>query len=173
MNRSLLVSSRAEPGLRLRAIVPADLEDLRIWKNANKAAFFFQDEITPAMQRAWHEGYLRRPDDFMFMVERGGEVLGCLGFRLLKDGSADAYNIMAKPGASGRGAMGAAMVLMCSFIQARFTKHIGCLVVKGNAAARYYARCGYRAAADGGDHVVFKLDAAAFRPVEFNAAEGA
>jgi RimJ/RimL family protein N-acetyltransferase len=170
MNRNLVVTSRATPRVSLRAAAPGDLEDLRAWKNANKAGFFFKDEITPAMQKAWYEGYLARPDDFMFLVEHEGRKVGCLGFRLLGTGEADAYNIIAAPGAAGKGLMGPAMALLCSYASKR-TKDIGCRVLKDNPAVGYYERCGFKIVGDAGDHHVFKLDWSRFVPVEYEISE--
>lgn len=165
MDRPLIVTSPAFPGLRLRAAGPGDLEDLRSWKNANVAGFFFKGEITPAMQARWYADYLARPDDFMFVVEKDGSKAGCMGFRVVAGGAADTYNMIVDPAAKGKGIMKAAMLLMCSYIAKTRTKDIGCLVVKGNPAVGYYEHCGYRVAGDGGDHHVLKLDWKIFQPV--------
>ncbi|MEK7382201.1 MAG: FAD-dependent oxidoreductase [Elusimicrobiota bacterium] len=157
MNRPLSLVSPTEPCVTLRAAGPGDLEQLRVWKNANKNGFFFQGDITPEMQKAWYGSYLLRPEDFMFVVEHEGRKVGCMGFRLQKDGSADVYNIIAAPGGAGRGLMKAAMALMCAHIAAHHTKDIGCLVVKGNPAAAFYEHCGFKIVAAGGDHHILKL----------------
>ncbi|MEQ1919651.1 MAG: GNAT family N-acetyltransferase, partial [Elusimicrobiota bacterium] len=153
------------PGLRLRAVGPGDLENLRAWKNANVAGFFFRGVITPAMQAEWYEAYRARPDDFMFIVEKDGIQAGCMGFRIRNSGEADTYNMIAAPEAKGRGIMKAAMILMCSYIAQTRTKDIGCLVVKGNPAVSYYEHCGYRVTGDGGDHHVLSLDWSVFKPI--------
>ena len=165
MDLPLILTSPSAPGLRLRAVGPGDLEDLRAWKNANVAGFFFRGEITPAMQAQWYEAYRGRPDDFMFIVEKDGAKAGCLGFRILPGGEADTYNMIAAPESKGKGLMKAAMLLMCSYIASTRTKDIGCLVVKGNPAVSYYEHCGYRVTGDGGDHHILKLDWAVFKPV--------
>lgn len=172
MNRPLVLTAKTEPRVRLRAAGPGDLEDLRLWKNANKAGFFFKGEITPEMQRKWFEGYLSRPKDFMFMAEHAGAKAGCMAFRVLDGGSVDAYNIIGAPGAGGKGLMKAAMALMCSYAAAEFGRDIGCLVLKDNPAVGYYERCGFKIAGDGGDHHVMKLDWTRFTPVPYDAAEG-
>lgn len=165
MDRLLILTTPSAPGLRLRAAGPGDLENLRAWKNANVAGFFFRGIITPAMQAQWYEAYLARPDDFMFIVEKDGIKAGCIGFRMLVGGEADTYNMIAAPEAKGQGIMKAAMLLMCSYIASTLTKDIGCLVVKGNPAVSYYEHCGYRVAGDGGDHHILKLDWKGFLPV--------
>lgn len=171
MNRRLLLTARAEPRVVLRSAEARDLDDLRRWKNANKAGFFFKGEITPEMQAKWFDGYRARPKDFMFVVEHAGVRAGCMGFRTLDDGAIDAYNIIAAPEGAGKGLMKAAMAVMCSYAAKTFTKDIGCVVLKDNPAVGYYEACGFKVAGDGGDHDQFKLDWSRFRAVEFDAVE--
>ena len=165
MDRPLILTSPTVLGLRLRAAAPGDLEDLRAWKNANVAGFFFRGVITPAMQAEWYAAYRKRPDDFMFIVEKDGAKAGCMGYRIMPGGEADTYNMIAAPEAKGQGIMKAAMLLMCSYIAQTRTKDIGCLVVKGNPAVSYYEHSGNGVAGDGGDHHMLKLDWAVFKPV--------
>lgn len=172
MRGALVLTSRGEPRVRLRAAGEGDLEDLRAWKNANKAGFFFRDEITPEMQRKWFAGYLARPKDFMFVVEHGDLRAGCMAFRVQGDGSVDAYNIIASSAGQGRGLLKAAMAVMCSYAADRFTRDIGCLVLKSNPAVGYYRACGFAIVGDGGDHHVFKLDWSRFSPVAYDVSEG-
>lgn len=145
--KGVILESAAEPRVRLRGAGPGDLEELRLWKNANKRWFFFKGDITPAMQKEWFEGYLKRPDDVLFIVESGGRKVGTLGVRV-KEGRYDVYNVVAAPGESGKGYMKAALSAVC----ARFSdKPLGCLVLKGNPAAKFYEACGLRRA--GGDEI--------------------
>jgi len=172
MNRPLVVNCAAEPGLRLRAADAADIEALRVWKNANKSVFFFKDEITVEMQKKWFEAYQRRPKDFMFLVEKDGKKIGCMAFRILDDGSADVYNVIAAPGAAGQGLMKAALAAMCSYAADGFTKDVGCLVLKDNPAVGFYEACGFKIAGDGGGHHVLKLDWTRFKSAGYDAEEG-
>ncbi len=150
----------------LRSIDESDLEDLRVWKNANRRAFFFKDEITPEMQRRWYEGFLARPDDHMFVVEWENLKAGCMGFRLL-GGAADCYNIIGTPQATGRGVLRRAMTLMCSFIAAEHTREIGCKVLCGNPAVGWYQKCGFSIAEDKGDYYQMRLDWYVFSPCAY------
>lgn len=167
MDKSLVVETPIAPRVRLRAVGPEDLEDLRTWKNANKQWFFFKGDITPGMQKEWYESYLERADDLLFIVEHAGGKAGAMGFRILDNGSADVYNVVAAPGAAGRGLMKAAMILLCSRIAATRTKDIGCLVLKGNPAAAYYGRCGFVRTGGEPIHDIFTLDWPRFEPVAF------
>lgn len=171
MNRPLTLTARSEPRVTLRAAAPGDLEDLRAWKNANKAGFFFQKEITPEMQKEWYASYLKRPDDHMFIVEHEGKKAGCMAFRA-EGGAVDAYNIIASPEGAGKGLMKAAMALMCSYAAEKYTRNIGCLVLKDNPAVGYYRACGFSVIGDGGDHRVFKLVWSKKLPVPYDVSEG-
>jgi RimJ/RimL family protein N-acetyltransferase len=171
LNRSLKLTSRHEPPVILRAAAPADLEDLREWKNANKAGFFFQDEITEQMQKDWYAKYLNRPDDFMFIVEQEGLKVGCMGFRLEGSGAIDTYNIIASPAGAGKGIMKRAMAVLCSYAADFYTKDIGCLVLKSNTAVGYYQSCGFNITGRGDKHHIFKLDWTRFRSVAYDVSE--
>ena len=133
MNRAFTLVYEGEPPVSLRTIAEGDLEELRLWKNSNREAFFFKGEITPQMQRDWFNGYLSRSADYMFVVESGGRKAGCMGFRM-EGGAADAYNIIGVPAAQGKGILGRAMRLMCSYILKEHAKRIGCRVLKENPA---------------------------------------
>jgi len=165
VSKSFVVEAEIEPLVRLRAIGRPDIEDLRVWKNSAKAGFFFKGEINELMQKAWFAGYLSRKDDFMFIVEHEGKKAGCLGFRLEK-GRADVYNVIAAPGMGGKGLMTAAMRILCSYIGARHTKNIGCVVLKGNEALKYYDRCGFWISGSGADRDILTLNWDSFRPVK-------
>ncbi len=53
----------------LRPITEADIENLRVLRNANRQFFLGSDEITPEMQKKWFAHYLEKQDDIMFVVE--------------------------------------------------------------------------------------------------------
>lgn len=154
------------PDIRLRTIGESDLERLRVWKNANKAAFFFKGEITPEMQRDWYAKFLKRQDDYMFTVEARNTPCGSMGFRI-EDKEADVYNIMASPDGRIPGAMTAAMRVLCSFIAAAYRPlYTGCKVVRGNAALDYYKRCGYEVFEEKPDYYHLRISKA-FTPVPY------
>jgi hypothetical protein len=170
MNRSILLTANSFPQISLRSAGVDDLDDLRHWKNANKSGFFFKKEITPEMQKEWFAAYGGRPDDYMFIVESQGIKAGCMAMRV-EGKSIDVYNIIASPQGVGKGLMMSAMTMMCSFAAMRYTKDIGCLVLKDNPATSYYQRCHFLIVGDGGDHHIFKLDWTRFQPVELTVME--
>lgn len=156
---NVVMDSRTEPRVRLRPAGPDDLEQLRLWKNANSRWFFFKGEITPAIQKEWYAAYVKRSDDIMFVVEHDGKKAGVMGYRILQDGRADVYNIIAAPGFEKKGLMKAAMLLMCTHLSEMRVKSIGCLVLKGNPAAAYYEACGFRRTGADEIHDIFTLEA--------------
>ena len=139
------------------------MEDLRVWKNANRRAFFFKGEISAPMQEEWFKGYLLRPQDFMFVVESDGQRSGTMGFRI-QDGAADCYNIIGLSAVAGRGIMAGAMRLMCSFILAEQAPVVGLKVLKDNPAAGWYQKkCRFRVIGEGADYFQLRLDTARFQ----------
>lgn len=97
--KNAIIYSRGAADYRLRSIGPGDIDELRSWKNLNKASFFLRADITPEQQSEWFAAFSDRPGDHMFIVEQAvedsWEKIGCMGFRLLEDeGCVDAYNII-------------------------------------------------------------------------------
>lgn len=166
MNRPLTLLGEDAPSVALRAVEIADIEQLRLWKNANKNAFFFKEDISPAAQERWFEGYLKRPADFMFIVESRAMKAGCMGFRVIEN-AADCYNIIGAPEARGRGIMREAMILMCSYIRAEHSSRIGCAVIRGNSAVSWYEKCGYRIASTEKDFYRLELDFSRFSTIPY------
>ena len=82
--------------MAVRLINEGDLDNLRKWKNANKASFFYKKNITVKQQEKWFADYLERnkkETDFMFIVECDGVSVGCIGYRIIY-GVIDIYNFM-------------------------------------------------------------------------------
>lgn len=171
MNQQLTLASPEIDGVTLRSIVATDQENLCQWKNANRFAFFYQESISPEEQARWFQGYLERTNDWMFVVEAEGRVIGCLGFRLLEGEAgdhADVYNVILGDATMGRrGWMRRALRLLCSFILARFTREIGVKVLSANSAVEWYQKTGFRLVADHENHVDLRLDLTHFQPCAF------
>ena len=158
------------PSMRLRqASTPDDSELLRVWKNAHRQHFFFKDEITPAMQEKWFAKHQTRKWDVMLLVEEAPEgaafrPTGCMGFRLMENGTIDLYNIL-------RGqrlpastiTMGQAFTLMLGWLAETYRLPIRCEVLAKNPVRGWYEALGLevleeRAAPE--PHVLYQLNAA-------------
>ena len=168
MRDSFIVTSNDLPGVSLRTAGADDCEDLRTWKNSNRQSFFHTDPISPEQQRAWFEGYLGRPDDWMFMVEASGDraAIGCMGFRAV-EGQADVYNvILGRAEYQGRGVMAAALRLMCSFARSELGSEIVARVLTTNPAVGWYRKNGFDVLTESSTHYLIKLTDTRFTPVQ-------
>lgn len=162
MNRKIVLESPVYSGISLRAIGREDLENLRTWKNENRQYFFFQGIISPEGQRQWFEDYSKREHDYMFLVLSEGHSAGCMGFRLL-EGKGDIYNvILGVTGMGGRGIMGKALNIMCSYALKKYPSGLALKVLIGNPAREWYFRNGFRKIETKKDHLVLEADPAAY-----------
>jgi RimJ/RimL family protein N-acetyltransferase len=163
MNRKYLLSCLEYPGILLRTIGYEDLGNLRNWKNENRQFFFFQGIISPEDQRNWFEGYLQREHDYMFMVLSDGGIIGCMGFRL-QDGKGDIYNvILGVPEMGGRGTMGKAFNVMCSYALKNYPSGLGLKVLTENPARDWYLRNGFQKSGTKEDHLLLEVDPAVYK----------
>ena len=154
--------------VRLYSIQESDCENLRRWKNAHRAAFFYQGIITPDQQLDWFRKYHDRADDFMFIVFAQDHAIGCMGFRMI-DGRADIYNvILGEAEYGGKGWMSQAIQLLCSFIYTEFSHLIVAQVITHNPALTWYRKNGFREIATRENYVEIELDLARFCPCAFH-----
>jgi len=132
------------PGLVMRAARIQDLETLRVWKNDQKAFFFYQIEISPDQQMHWFEGFVTRPYDLMFLVEYGQTVFGCMGVRW-KEEHWDIYNVILGIQAFGkRGLMGMCFQTLLSFAYSLHQAPITLQVLSTNPAVTWYEKQGFK-----------------------------
>lgn len=164
MNNNVILTS-PELDISLRTITADDLENLRVWKNTNRFAFFYQEIITPNQQREWFAKYLARTHDYMFIVEYIGQAIGCMGFRILEQ-YADIYNVI-RARAEGKGVMSQALRLLCSFIATDFTRDIRARVLLANPARTWYQKNGFTEIALYDTYVEVQLAWTHFRPCAF------
>jgi ribosomal protein S18 acetylase RimI-like enzyme len=157
MKESFLLVSEALPGIALRSAGPADCDDLRAWKNDNRRYFGSRELISAEGQRQWFAGYLRRPDDWMFMVLEGARSIGCMGVRA-RDGQADLYNvILGRPERGRRGLMAGGLRLLCSFARERLGLAIVARVIKQNPALAWYRKRGFAVVGEEDPYVLIAL----------------
>ncbi len=117
-------------------------DSLRRWKNRHAASFFYQQAISDKAQRDWFKAYLRRSEDFMFMVMLGDQAIGCIGIRL-RGGIWDVYNVIRvvssiKPA----GFMSLAFNLIIKFAQGVRSTSIQDHIVAGNSAISFHLKNG-------------------------------
>jgi RimJ/RimL family protein N-acetyltransferase len=165
MNESFVLTS-SECDITLRAITEGDLENLRVWKNAHRFAFFYQEIITPDQQHKWFQGYLTRAHDYMFIVECENEPIGCMGFRLIEQ-YADIYNVIRARADLGKGAMSQTLRLLCSFIATDFTRDIRARVLLTNPARAWYRTNAFTEIAQYDTYVEMQLDWSRFQVCSF------
>jgi len=116
MNNTLRISALSDKSIILKSIALQDQEILRTWKNKNKEYFFFKEEINQEMQQVWFNGYLRDPNNYMFIIEYNLRSVGCIGFKVTPEG-ADIYNVILGDDAFAKsGIMSRSMKIMCSYI---------------------------------------------------------
>lgn len=151
MNRKIQIT-RMDSAIRLRTARVEDLENLRVWKNNCRTSFFYQKVIQPEQQKQWFDGYLKRDDDYMFIIEEGGardeqmayHPFGCMAFRVTDDSTIDLYNIIRGENSLGQASMRTAMYMMLNYIVNYFpNKKIKCDVLKDNEAVKWYQKCGF------------------------------
>lgn len=138
--------------IRLRAADVADLQNLRLWKNANREYFFHKEEISTVQQDAWFGSYQTRSLDFMFVVCANEKAVGCMGIRLLES-SWDVYNVILGEGEHGkRGIMGAAFQQMLAFAQTLKPSPITLKVLQKNPAVGWYQKQGFSITSESDDY---------------------
>lgn len=64
--------------ITLRPVTSSDLEKMRTWRNSDWARSFFltNDIISEEQQIAWYESYLKKTDDYMFIIQLGSIDVG-------------------------------------------------------------------------------------------------
>lgn len=162
----MIILTGDKQGLRLKQAEAADMEDLRVWKNANREWFFYKKEITPEQQTGWFAKHQARKYDVMFMVqEADGEAwvnTGCMGFRVTEGGLIDLYNIMRGRKVEGSGhTMGEAFCLMNAYLAKTYALPVTCEVLEANPARAFYERNHMAVTeqrAEPEPHVIYTLD---------------
>ncbi len=148
--KTLKLISVQYPDLVLELAKEKDIENLRIWKNANRRSFFYQEEISAKEQEKWFASYQKRTEDYMFIVKEvtkesaDAHSIGCLAFRVEDERTIDLYNIIRGQKSKGTASMRNAMYVMLNFIKENYPeKRIKCDVLKDNPAVFWYQKCGF------------------------------
>lgn len=171
MHRIRLLEPQPLEDFRLRYVEERDLELLRVWKNKNKKSFFYQNEILPKQQKEWFFGFIKRPDDYMFMIElvrnTSQEPIGCMGFRVIGN-DVDIYNVIRGKKTETGVTMGDALQLMLNFVVSEFyNKHIICKVLADNPAVGWYERNDFTISVRKSDYFLMKFNKNKLQKIEF------
>lgn len=143
--------------IALRLIEDQDLAATLAWRNRDEARVWFKtsDKISPASHQSWFENYLRKDDDYLFIVEASGRSVGqCAIYGIdLMSGSAEVGRFLAAPDEGGKGYMGRSCALLVRFAaDALKLRYLFLEVFANNTrAAKVYAACGFREEGRSGD----------------------
>lgn len=156
IEHNILRSETAHTGLTLRTATWDDQDNLRCWKNSQRNFFFYTDIISPEQQSEWFSGYLRRQNDFIFIVIVQDEEIGCIGVRLLER-EWDVYNVILGKSEYGRkGFMSQALDVVLRFAYAKQSCPIRLNVLKINPAVLWYQKNGFVTLSEGDKHYVMQ-----------------
>ena len=122
-----------------------DVELLRVWKNANRHAFFHRAEISPEDQQRWFAAFSQRDDAAMFVLDFDGAPRGCVGFRFVGPGTVDLFNLILGDSAyQGTGLTSAFYRALEAALAARGVERIVLRVLRSNELGQaFYARHGF------------------------------
>ncbi len=125
----------------LRPITFKDIEKLRVWKNDNKDAFFYNKSISSKEQIEWFKGYLTRADDHLYIIEYQGIEIGCIGYRPF-EGCIEIYNvILGNKHYQRKGLMSKALQSLLTIIN---DKVIVRVIENNNNALAFYIKNGFK-----------------------------
>lgn len=89
--------------MQLRPLAEADLEFVRLLRNANREFFFHDAEISPVQQREWFRTLGSKPIDF-FVIEDDGVAVGTISAKH-SPAWVEIGNLLLVPAARGKGLM--------------------------------------------------------------------
>jgi len=135
--------------IRLRLIEERDLEKTLSWRNRDDARVWFKNssQLTFEQHQAWFHRYLKRDDDFLFVVEVGGQLVGQASvYDIQWDvASAEIGRFLVAPNSGGKGYIGAACDSLIQFCADTFNlEYLFLEVIETNdLAIRLYQRNGF------------------------------
>lgn len=105
--------------VRLRLIEERDLQATLSWRNRDEARVWFKTshQLTYEQHKAWYQKYLEKNDDFLFVVEVGGHLVGQASVYGIdwQEGSAEVGRFLAAPNGAGKGYIGRACAELMRF----------------------------------------------------------
>jgi RimJ/RimL family protein N-acetyltransferase len=140
--------------VRLRPLAEADLPLTLAWRNCDdvRCCFIHSDVITSEQHQAWFEGYSRRDDDLVFVIEACGRQLRAVGQISLyhidrEAGTAEFGRLMiGDPAARGQGLAQAAtrLLLGAAFAQLGLREVHLVVLAHNEPAVTTYERLGFQ-----------------------------
>jgi diamine N-acetyltransferase len=110
MKRS--ISPFGNSSIRLRLVEERDLATTLTWRNRDEARVWFKtsDPLTMEQHVGWFKRYQEKDDDFLFVVEADGQLVGQAAVYGIdwSEGTAEVGRFLVAPEASGRGLIGQA-----------------------------------------------------------------
>lgn len=108
----------SDASISLRLIEESDLEQTLFWRNRDGARIWFKTsaELTLSQHQAWFNSYLKKDDDFLFIVEAANKMVGQASIYGIdwEQRSAEIGRFLAAPDCSGKGYIGAACKALLS-----------------------------------------------------------
>lgn len=157
IEKEIILRNPDQNKIVLRSINESDIEQLRIWKNANMEYFFHNDIINSEQQKRWFLDFSARLNDFMFIVNYDGKDVGCMGFRVLNN-KADIYNVILGKKLYGRhGIMSLSLSMMIEYIRSRYNEDISTKVLTTNPAVRWYEKNGFETESSFSDYYIMRF----------------
>lgn len=135
--------------IRLRLIQEDDLDTTLSWRNRDDVRIWFKSSapLTIDQHRDWFFKYLEKPDDFLFVAEADGNLVGQASVYQIdhEKGSAEIGRFLAAPEYRGRGFIQQACAELIKWCgnQQRLS-HLYLEVFEHNhRAIRIYSQCGF------------------------------
>jgi diamine N-acetyltransferase len=107
-----LIAPFGKESIRLRLIEESDLEATLSWRNRDDARVWFKttNKLTIEQHLAWFHRYLHKDDDFLFVVEAKGKMVGQAAVYSIQwdNDSAEIGRFLVAPESKGKGYIGKA-----------------------------------------------------------------
>ena len=129
--------------LVFRSINELDLSILRKWKNDNREAFFYKDEISEEDQDEWYRNWNKYPDDYMFIIENDSIPIGCVAVRFINK-EWDIYNvILGEKRFAKQGVMSMGLKVIIGIALDKRIAPVRVRVLRGNPVVDWYKKNGF------------------------------
>ena len=134
----------------IRSVQASDIETLRIWKNANRKFFHFQDEINPEQQKKWFAQFQNDAKKQIYVCSTNEEnetnrLIACVGFKEHSRQSVELFNLICGDETyAGKGFIRAFFENVKMGLRAKKIEEIILEVLKSNTRAiEWYKRQGF------------------------------